>query len=94
MSIFARVAGLGLLAAVFLAGSTLMNSKSGPMTAPVAQAAEPEHHPAIHRALRELRDARKELKEAKHDFDGHREDALRAVDKAIEQLDVCLHHDR
>jgi hypothetical protein len=94
MSILARVAGLGLLGAAFLAGSTLVNSKSGPMTAPVAQAAEPEHHPAIHRALHELRDARTELKDAKHDFDGHREDALRAVDGAIEQLEICVKHDR
>jgi len=93
MSILARVAGLGLLGAVFLAGSTLVNSKSGPTAAPVAQAAE-EHHPAIHRALHELRDARRELKEAKHDFDGHREDALKAVDVAIEQLEICLKHDR
>jgi hypothetical protein len=92
MSIFARVAGLGLLGAVFLAGSTLVNSKSGPVAAPVAQAAEPEHHPAIHRALKELRDARRELKEAAHDFGGHREDAVKAVDGAIEQLEICLKH--
>ena len=93
MSVVARVAGLGLLAAAFLVGSTLMNTKSGPMTAPVAQAAEPER-PAIHRALTELRDARKELKEARHDFGGHREDAVRAIDAAIEQLELCLKHDR
>lgn len=94
MSVFARVAGGLLLGGAFLAGSTFVTSKSGLATAPVAQAAEPEHHPAIHRALHELRDARRELKEAKHDFGGHREDALRAVDAAIEQLDVCLKHDR
>ena len=90
MSTFARIVGLGLLGAVFLAGSTLMNSKSGPTAAPTAQAAEPEHNPAIHRALKELREARRELKEAKHDFGGHREDALKAVDGAIEQLEICL----
>ena len=92
MSIFARVVGLGLLVAVFLAGSTLVNSKSGPAAAPTAQAAEPEHHPAIHRALKELREAKRELKEAAHDFGGHREDAIKAVDGAIEQLEVCLKH--
>ena len=89
MSMFARIAGLGLLAAVFLTGSTLMLSGSGPIAAPAAQAAE-EHHPAIHHAIEELRKARHELKEAKHDFGGHREDALKAVDKAIEQLEICL----
>lgn len=94
MSVFARVVGLGLLAATFLVGSTLLNSKTGPMTLPVAQAAEPEHHPAIHRALHELRDARAELKEAKHDFGGHRDEAVRAIDAAIEQLEICMKHDR
>jgi hypothetical protein len=33
----------------------------------------------FHHALWELRDARKELEEAKHDFGGHREKALHAA---------------
>jgi len=91
MNVFARVAGLVLLGAVFLAGSTLMSAKSGPFVSPSAQAApEGERHPAIHRALKELREARRELKDAAHDFHGHREDALKAVDAAIEQLEICL----
>ncbi len=49
-----------------------------------------EHHPHIHRAVHELKDARVELKEAKHDFGGHREKALRDVDYAIEQLELAL----
>jgi L-lactate utilization protein LutB len=53
-----------------------------------------ERHPHIHRALEELREARKELKEADHDFKGHREEALEAVDKAIKQLDICLKVDK
>ncbi|HEX4000538.1 MAG TPA: hypothetical protein VHX65_18460 [Pirellulales bacterium] len=91
MSLFARVIGIALLGGAFLAGSSLMTSKTLPITAPAAQAAE-EHHPAIHRALKELREARHELKDAKHDFGGHREDALKAVDGAIEQLEICLKH--
>jgi hypothetical protein len=53
-----------------------------------------EHHPHIRKALEELREVRKELKEADHDFKGHREEALEAVDKAIKQLDVCLKVDK
>ena len=49
-----------------------------------------EHHPHMHRALHELKEARVELKEAKHDFGGHREKALRDVDFAIEQLELAL----
>jgi hypothetical protein len=50
----------------------------------------PYHH--FHHALWELRDARNELKEAKHDFGGHREKALHAVDEAIKQLDHILEY--
>jgi hypothetical protein len=49
-----------------------------------------EHHPHIHRAIHELKEARVELKEAKHDFGGHREKALKDVDYAIEQLELAL----
>ena len=53
-----------------------------------------EKHPHIHAALKELRECRKELKEAAHDFNGHREEALKAVDAAVEQLEICKNHDR
>ncbi|MBI1833084.1 MAG: hypothetical protein HYR84_16715 [Planctomycetes bacterium] len=48
----------------------------------------PHHH--LHHALWELRDARKELKESKHDFGGHKEKALAAINDAIKQLDLVL----
>jgi hypothetical protein len=47
-------------------------------------------HPHIHRALYELREARTELKEAAHDFGGHRKKALEAVNAAITQLEKAL----
>ena len=56
-----------------------------------AGAQQPIHpHYDLHHALWELRDARKELKEAAHDFGGHRVKALAAVDAAIKQLDIAL----
>ncbi len=45
------------------------------------------HNPRIHKALDALRDARKELDEAPHDFHGQRKDAMAAVDNAIDHLD-------
>jgi hypothetical protein len=53
-----------------------------------------EHHPHIHHAIHELREARTELKDAKHDFGGHREKALRDVNYAIEQLELALKYAR
>jgi hypothetical protein len=49
-----------------------------------------KHHPHIHHAIHELKEARTELKEAKHDFDGHRAAALKDTNAAIEQLELCL----
>jgi hypothetical protein len=53
-----------------------------------------EAHPEIQRALGALRNARAHLQSAAHDFGGHREDALRATDEAIHQLQICLKYDR
>jgi hypothetical protein len=47
-------------------------------------------HPHLHHALRELREARIELKEAAHDFGGHRVKAIEGIDAAIKQIDVAL----
>jgi hypothetical protein len=55
--------------------------------APSVRAAE---YPRMVAALGELKEARKELKEADHDFGGHRVKAIEAVDGAIEQMDKAL----
>ena len=57
--------------------------------APGRAAAEPKH-PHMHHALHEMREAHKELKEAKHDFGGHREKALHDVHAAIVQVEKAL----
>jgi hypothetical protein len=49
-----------------------------------------KHHPHIHHAIHELREARAELKNAHHDFGGHREKAIKDIDYAIEQLELAL----
>src|SRR5207302_1934251 len=65
---------------------------------PMAQAQEKkeknERHPHIHAAIRELRQAKKELEKADHDFGGHRKEALEAVDVAIKQLEKALRFDK
>ena len=90
MNTFARVAGLALLSVAFLSGTSLISTSFGPTAAPQAEAEYLEHHPKIHEALHALREARTELKEAKHDYGGHRDEAIRAIDGAIGQLETCL----
>lgn len=50
----------------------------------------PEHHPHIRAAVNELREARGELQHAAHDFCGHRADALRDTQVALNQLQEAL----
>jgi hypothetical protein len=47
-------------------------------------------HPRIRAAIDALAAAKAELKAAPHDFDGHRVDALKAIDVALEQLNICM----
>lgn len=53
-----------------------------------------EQHPHIRAALHELREARRELETAAHDFGGHRKEAIEAVDNAIKQLQEALQYDK
>jgi hypothetical protein len=62
--------------------------------APVVQAtAQKEPHPRIRASLRALKAARAELMAAPHDFGGHRADAVKAIDQAVQQLNLALTYD-
>ncbi|MGB7584382.1 MAG: hypothetical protein WBM11_06010 [Terriglobales bacterium] len=49
-------------------------------------------HPQIEAALSALQDARAHLAHAAHDFGGHRDDAIHAIDEADRQLRICLNY--
>jgi hypothetical protein len=53
-----------------------------------------ERHPAIHAAIRALEKAKLDLKEAAHDFGGHRETALKECDAAVAELKQALQFDK
>jgi hypothetical protein len=61
---------------------------------PPTVAGSHERHPAIHAAIRALERAKIELKNAAHDFGGHREAALQECDAAIAQLKLALQYDK
>lgn len=52
-----------------------------------------ERHPEIRRAIRALERAKDHLRNADHDFGGHRVDAIQACDAALSQLKTCLQYD-
>jgi hypothetical protein len=67
--------------------------KTTTATTSKAQTNAQQHpYPHIHAALHDLKKARHELHEAKHDFGGRREQALKAVDHAIHELEGILNH--
>jgi len=55
---------------------------------PTAPAYEP--HPQIRAALEALRTAKHHLEEGAHDFHGHRVAALKHVDEAIAEAEICM----
>ena len=66
-----------------------------PAKSPLPGAAAPvPDHPEIREAIESLRHAREHMAHSAHDFGGHREEALRATDDAIRQLEICLKFDR
>jgi hypothetical protein len=59
-----------------------------------AAPAPPEKHPQIREALASLRNSKEHLEHAAHDFGGHRVEAIKAIDEAIRQLEICLQYDK
>jgi hypothetical protein len=47
-------------------------------------------HPHIEAALESLRSAKHHLESAEHDFHGHRAEALKHVDEAIKEAEICM----
>lgn len=57
--------------------------------APAPAAAPMPPHPHIHEALEAMRSARHHLETAEHDFDGHRTEAIKHLDMAIHEAEIC-----
>jgi hypothetical protein len=77
-----RAGGLGVLAAgvgLLAGGKAEAQSKR-----------DRNRHPRLAKAIDELRDAREYLNNAPNRFGGHKEAAIEAIDRAIEQLKVAI----
>jgi hypothetical protein len=80
-------------AAIYTNTTALAQSTPPPATQTPATPVH-ERHPAIRNAIRALEKAKVDLKNADHDFGGHREAALKECDAAIEQLKLALQYDK
>ena len=68
-------------AQTFNSSAAIAAPAPAPMAVPV-----PDRCPNIHEAIEALQSAQNTLREARHDFCGHKVDAMHAVHAAIEQL--------
>jgi hypothetical protein len=86
-----HIRATALLVALLLVGLSLVSWDGGTFAPPAAQAQQRRvEHPRIRAAIKELREARAELQGAGHNFGGHREAAIAAIDAAIVQLEKAL----
>ena len=60
-----------------------------PAPAPPAAAPMPPPHHHVHEALESMRAARAELAAAVPEFQGHRVEAIRHLDRAIREAEIC-----
>jgi hypothetical protein len=90
--------GLALLTVVHATPRTAVPTPSAAAGATALPSADPapvpQEHPEIREALEACRRARAHIHDAAHDFGGHRVDALRDLDAAIHQLEICMRYDR
>ncbi len=49
-----------------------------------------EKHAHIHKAIKDLKHTKSQLEKAAHDYDGHRVEAIKHVDHAIDHLHKAL----
>jgi hypothetical protein len=93
VAVFAAIAILALTVGIHTAPASAkatVTATAALPAAPAANASAPEKHPEIRDALNSLHHAKEHLEHAAHDFGGHRVDAIRAIDEAQRQLEICL----
>ena len=94
LSVSALMLSLGLPAAAANPKAAGAPTATASAKAVTVAPAPPEKHPQIREALESLRNSKQHLEHAAHDFGGHRVEAIKAIDEAIHQLEICLQYDR
>ncbi|MBI3476702.1 MAG: hypothetical protein HY010_13300 [Acidobacteria bacterium] len=89
---------VAILSAAALIGAISMPAAAQQPATPklkrVQMKKEKEEHPAIAMAMTHLKEAKKSLENAAHDFGGHRVAALKHVNEALEECRLALEADK
>ena len=86
-----KIVSVSLMAALVLLLGGCRPARVASIPAP-AEAPAPHPHPQIAAAIASLQDAKDHLNQASHDFGGHRGEAIKAIDEAIGQLQICMQY--
>lgn len=78
---------LAIAGMAFYAGTTALAQQT-------PETGQPEKHPNIVQALKDLEHAKTELQHARHDYGGHRLSAMKAIDQAIAECHQALDYDK
>lgn len=89
-----KVFGVAILGMMLGVSQAALIAARPPAAAEQEKKGAREQHPHIRAAIQELREAKKELQTAAHDFGGHRKEALESVDTAIKQLELAMQYDK
>jgi hypothetical protein len=89
-SVLSKALGAGAVASVAVFSGLWGTPRFAAADADEHERREERRYPKIHNALEALRSARAELHHAGEDFHGHKDDAMRAVDAAIRQLEAVV----
>ena len=94
--VLAMIIVSGFLVAGLLVTPNVFAQASGQMlgATPTPEVKKGERHPAIRKALKEIRSAKQVLEKASQDFGGHRVAAIQAIDQAIGELEAALKSDQ
>jgi len=79
----------GVVLAVALLFTVNMSARAG-----ASPSGPPEKHPEIRAAINHLRMAKENLEKASHDFGGHRVEAIKHTDAALEECRLALESDK
>ena len=79
-----RLLSLGLTLGLFIACFVLSSHT------PTHAQGKVVKHPVMHKALKDLRDAHKQMKSLKPIYDGHRSKAIKHIDEAVEEVKKAI----
>lgn len=89
-----RMFTLAVFALTLTGGGAIVASNAFAKTPPLAATSMAEKHPELRKALGQLEAAKKTMKEAAWDFGGHKTDAMRDTQQAIDELHKALKFDK